>query len=598
MSDNIINFHNLTKSQQNTVVAFGISAASMLFMGFLVVFIILVGKPGARAATAACSFNPISLPIGGSLTVTSGGAAGNIYLKSNTNNQLAMTIGNLPKNGTVTVNLLNVPTGSYTISVGNAKLGSNGNELCGTLTVITNTVDSDYDGFTDAVEKYVGTDPTKSCGTNAWPLDFNNDGSDNTLDLSILSKHYGTKFGDPLYDKRYDLNADGKIDSLDQGILANSFGKACSNSPIVLSQPLFSGAGEVFTFSPASAGNISLGIKDTSGTVVTTLGPIASGQTSVTWNNPPQGTYYAALLYTGGIPILASNSITFTVQPPMPTASLNAASTNIPYNTSTTLTWTSTNAISCLITGGRFNGAFVALSGSLSTGNLISTTTYTLACTGLGVSAENSVTVTVQPSPSPATNLNANRSCNGTGSGNIVAVNFTWTSSSPAGSTQYLDYSVYNNNFIGGTYQNANVTGSSSYNFSTGFAQGITYYWRVNNFINGNWYTSTTASFVTPTCPTSTPTPVPTSGQWILNLATVSGSTVTFNFTPASNSNISLIVKSNNTVSNGTVVYDSGPIASGWTQFTWNSAPVGSYSADLFAFGTAVVSNTVNFNVQ
>jgi hypothetical protein len=35
--------------------------------------------------------------------------------------------------------------------------------------------DSDVDGFSDARETYVGTDPADNCGLNAWPLDMNSD---------------------------------------------------------------------------------------------------------------------------------------------------------------------------------------------------------------------------------------------------------------------------------------------------------------------------------------------------------------------------------------------------------------------------------------
>lgn len=113
-----------------------------------------------------------------------------------------------------------------------------------------------------------------------------------------------------------------------------------------------------------------------------------------------------------------------------------------------------------------------------------------------------------------ASNLNTSASCNGSGAGNIVAVNFTWTPSSGGSTAQYLDYSVFNNNFGPGTYSSVNVgTGASSYNFSSGFPQGITFYWRINNQISGNWYPSVTANFFTPSCPvgtTPTPTPAPT----------------------------------------------------------------------------------------
>lgn len=115
-----------------------------------------------------------------------------------------------------------------------------------------------------------------------------------------------------------------------------------------------------------------------------------------------------------------------------------------------------------------------------------------------------------------ASGLNANLSCNGSGSGNIVNAAFGWTTSSPNPSDeQWIDYSVANNNFTPGPYlQNANVGPGTQVYTTSGLAQGITYYWRINNRYGTNWYPSSTATLVTPTCPpgvvpTPTPTPLP-----------------------------------------------------------------------------------------
>ena len=125
------------------------------------------------------------------------------------------------------------------------------------------------------------------------------------------------------------------------------------------------------------------------------------------------------------------SSITITViAPPIPTVSITAADTNIPYNTSTDLTWSSTNADTCTL-----NGSGVAINGSQPTGNLISTTTFTLTCTNISGSANASVTVNVALPPPPicsppnqtvATGVNANFTASaGTGT-------FSW--SAPGGS--------------------------------------------------------------------------------------------------------------------------------------------------------------------
>jgi hypothetical protein len=68
-------------------------------------------------------------------------------------------------------------------------------------------------------------------------------------------------------------------------------------------------------------------------------------------------------------------------------------SITIPYNSSATLTWTSQNATSCYASG-DWSGS-KSLSGSQSTGNLTSSKTYTITCSGSGGSASDSVKVYV-----------------------------------------------------------------------------------------------------------------------------------------------------------------------------------------------------------
>lgn len=87
------------------------------------------------------------------------------------------------------------------------------------------------------------------------------------------------------------------------------------------------------------------------------------------------------------------------VTTPAPTATLTAASggTTIPYNTGTTLSWSSTNASGCTIT--PTIGA-VGVSGSgKSTGSLTKTTAFTLTCTGGGGSKSATVSVLVAAAP-------------------------------------------------------------------------------------------------------------------------------------------------------------------------------------------------------
>ena len=88
----------------------------------------------------------------------------------------------------------------------------------------------------------------------------------------------------------------------------------------------------------------------------------------------------------------------YDVPPPAPTLIFTADSDLIPYNKATTLRWTSTNATSC-IASGAWSGTKSLTTTSESTGNLTSTRTYTLTCSGAGGSISRSVTVTVGSQP-------------------------------------------------------------------------------------------------------------------------------------------------------------------------------------------------------
>jgi hypothetical protein len=75
-----------------------------------------------------------------------------------------------------------------------------------------------------------------------------------------------------------------------------------------------------------------------------------------------------------------------------PTVTLTASPTTVAADAATTLTWTSTNAITCAASGGTFTGSR-ATGGSVSV-VVAATTTYSLTCTGAGGSDAQSVTVT------------------------------------------------------------------------------------------------------------------------------------------------------------------------------------------------------------
>jgi hypothetical protein len=90
-------------------------------------------------------------------------------------------------------------------------------------------------------------------------------------------------------------------------------------------------------------------------------------------------------------------TVGFELGPAPPTVDIKANGSDIPiliaYNTPATLSWTSTNTTSCIASNGWSGNK--ATSSSESTGNLTSSKTYTITCTGPGGSASDSVTVNV-----------------------------------------------------------------------------------------------------------------------------------------------------------------------------------------------------------
>ncbi|HLD18875.1 MAG TPA: thrombospondin type 3 repeat-containing protein, partial [Candidatus Nanoarchaeia archaeon] len=96
-------------------------------------------------------------------------------------------------------------------------------------------LDDDNDGFTDVIELYVGTSPTKACGAD-WPANMNNaGGSKNKIDVfdvnALGPPVFFSTIGSANYKKRYDLDASGKIDILDVNKLAPPvFFKTCTEN--------------------------------------------------------------------------------------------------------------------------------------------------------------------------------------------------------------------------------------------------------------------------------------------------------------------------------------------------------------------------------
>ena len=125
-----------------------------------------------------------------------------------------------------------------------------------------------------------------------------------------------------------------------------------------------------------------------------------------------------------------SKSATVVVSPSTsaPTVTLSAAPASITSGASSTLSWSSTNATGCTASGG-WSGAR-ATSGSVTTGALSATTTYSLACSGAGGTANRSTTVTVTAT-APPTTLTFSASPASIASG--ASSTLTWSSTNATG---------------------------------------------------------------------------------------------------------------------------------------------------------------------
>lgn len=91
--------------------------------------------------------------------------------------------------------------------------------------------DSDGDGFTNAAEDYIGTDPLDSCSDNpdedAWPPDINCDANADIFDVLLFRSVIQSQAGDPSYSPRFDFNTDSWIDILDVLLYKPIIGSQC-----------------------------------------------------------------------------------------------------------------------------------------------------------------------------------------------------------------------------------------------------------------------------------------------------------------------------------------------------------------------------------
>jgi len=81
--------------------------------------------------------------------------------------------------------------------------------------------------FDDGAEGYMGTDPRRDCGLDAWGPDFNGDWTVDVFDVGDLKATFASAAGDGVYTNRDDLSTDGYINVVDLTIMKRFIGQTC-----------------------------------------------------------------------------------------------------------------------------------------------------------------------------------------------------------------------------------------------------------------------------------------------------------------------------------------------------------------------------------
>lgn len=163
--------------------------------------------------------------------------------------------------------------------------------------------------------------------------------------------------------------------------------------------------------------------------------------TSTSYTFPTAGTWYVRVCtdnnasFVGAIAESNENNNcdqgltnwhTVTVSSNVPVATLTASPTSVPTNDSSSLTWACTNSTSASINQGIGSVWLPAGTGTVSSGSLSQTTSFTLTCTGAGGTSPGFATVTITV---PTVTITANGTANSllVKSGSSVAI--AWTAS-------------------------------------------------------------------------------------------------------------------------------------------------------------------------
>jgi hypothetical protein len=169
----------------------------------------------------------------------------------------------------------------------------------------------------------------------------------------------------------------------------------------------------------------------------TTLGAATLSSTTgvgtLTTTTLAAGSYSVVASYSGNAvyatSVSAAEPLTIQAPTPAPTVTLAATPTSLALGASSTLSWTTTNAASCVASGG-WTGAEATSGTAAEKPAAAGTASYTLTCTGTGGSAAATATVTVK-APAPTVTIAASPTSLTLGSSSTL----TWSSTNATACT-------------------------------------------------------------------------------------------------------------------------------------------------------------------
>ncbi len=467
--------YTMTGLTPNTTYSFGVSATNSYGNSYsaLITFTTTSGgnnNPPPSLPSVDLSANSTNLPYGGSTTIywdtynatsctASGGANG--WTGPKNPNGGSFNTGALYNSTTYSITCSNASgsdSDSLTINVANQPYNP---PAAPSVNLTANPMSVSYGG--SSVLSWNSTNATSCVATGAWSGVKPTSGTSNTGALTST--------------KTYTLTCSGAGGSASDYVTVSVGNQPQQNPTVNLSAN---------PTSVQSGGSSTLSWSSTNATSCNASGGMSG------WAGPKatSGTFYASnLTYTSTFSITCSNSsgsatdsvtiyVSQTPPPPsLPTVNLTANPMNVIYGGSSTLSWNSTNAVSCTANGGSNGWAgSKPTSGTFYTGSLNSTLSYSISCSNSSGSTSDSVTVYVDTNNGGNNNLDVitNTATNidedsatlrGSVTGDGVATWFEWSEGDNNLDEDTTHQTLGNTNGTNFSYNLTNLDNDTTYYF-------------------------------------------------------------------------------------------------------------------------------------